>query len=178
MNQDAPATHPAADLLPQVYAELRAIAAARMANQPKDHTLQATALVHEAYLKLQHHPSLLAGDRSRFFHAAAQAMRRILVDHARANARLKRGGGDAKQIPITFSDVAELAAQPDSEQILALDEAIRRLQEQEPQSAEVVKLRFFAGLSVEETAAALGLSERTVKREWQFARAWLYRALE
>jgi RNA polymerase sigma factor (TIGR02999 family) len=165
---------PGADLSTRVYDELRAIARARLASQSPGHTLQATALVHEAYLKLRAHPDLLNGDRALFFHAAANAMRQVLVDHARSHARDKRGGSARQR---TFADVAELAADHDPDEILALDEAVRRLEEQQPQAARVVQLRFFAGLSVEETAQALGLSARTVKREWQYARAWLFRAL-
>src|SRR5205823_4760936 len=140
------------------------------------HTMQATELVHEAYLKLRGHPALAKGngpDRSGFFHAAAEAMRRILIDHARGKARVKRGGGEHKRAAML--DVAELAAEADGEQILALDEAICRLEQQDPDAARVVRLRFFAGLDVAETAEALGVSERTVKREWQYARAWLFR---
>ena len=163
------------DLAGQVYDQLRAIARARLAQQAAGHTLQATALVHEAFLKLQGHPSIMAGDRGRFFQAAAQAMRQILIDHARGRGRLKRGGGARRQ---EFADVAELSAEGDPAEILALDEAVKKLEQEEPQAAKVVQLRFFAGLSVEETAQALGLSERTVQREWQYARAWLYSALE
>ena len=166
---------PVPDLTAQVYEQLRAIAAARLQGQPAGHTLQATALVHEAYLKLQDHPSILGGERARFFHAAAQAMRQVLIDHARGKGRVKRGGGAARR---ELADVAQLAAEDDVDQILALDEALRRLEQQDPAAAQVVKLRFYAGLSVEETAAVLGVSERTVKRDWQFARAWLYRVLE
>ena len=162
------------ELTEQVYQQLRAIARTRLAEQPPGHTLQATALVHETFLKLRDHSSIIAAEPGRFFHAAAQAMRQILVDHARARGRAKRGGGIRRE----FADVAELAESHDQSEILALDEAISRLEEAEPQAAQVVKLRFFAGLTVEETAAALGLSERTVKREWRYARAWRVRALE
>jgi RNA polymerase sigma factor (TIGR02999 family) len=162
------------DLSQQVYDQLRRIARARLAREGPGHTLQATALVNEAYLKLQNHPSVIVGDRALFFRAAANAMRQILIDHARSRGSVKRGGSLRR----TFIDVAELAAEQDAAQILALDEAIARLESQEPQAAQVMKLRFFTGLSVEETAAVLGLSERTVKREWQFARAWLYREME
>jgi len=170
---DAPHHDADGQLLAQVYDQLRAVARARLARESPGHSLQATELVHEAYLKLQHHPSILQADRGRFFGAAAEAMRRILIDHARTKGRAKRGGNRKRSV----SDVAELAAESDPDQILALDEAICRLEKEEPQAAQVVKLRFFAGLSVAETAEVTGLSERTVKREWQFARAWMYRAL-
>ena len=130
-------------------------------------------MVHEVFLKLQQHPALVQLDPGRFFDAAAQAMRRILIDHARARGRAKRGGG-AKR---TFTDLAELAADQDPDEIVALDEAIHRLEQDEPQAARVVKLRFFAGLSVPETARVMELSERTIKREWRYARAWLFHAL-
>jgi RNA polymerase sigma factor (TIGR02999 family) len=160
-------------LLGEVYEQLRNIARQRLASESPGHTLQATALVHEAYLKLQQNSSVFALDRARFVMAAAEAMRRILIDHARTRGRVKRGGG-AKRDP---TDIADLADDADPEQILALDEAICRLEQQDSQAAQVVKLRFFAGLSVEEAARSLGISERTVKRDWQFARAWLFRAM-
>ena len=163
-------------LLAQVYDQLRTIARARLARERVGHSLQATELVHEAFLKLQRHPSLMQADRARFFHAAAEAMRQILIDHARSKGRVKRGGG-MKRTVIDVADVAELAEEQDPDQILALDEAIRRLEGEEPQAAQVLKLRFFTGLSVAETAELMGLSERTVKREWQYARAWMFRAL-
>jgi RNA polymerase sigma factor (TIGR02999 family) len=161
-------------LLSQVYDQLRVIARSRLARERVGHSLQATELVHEAFLKLQKHPSLLHADRARFFNAAAEAMRRILIDHARGKGRLKRGGGMKR----TVADVAELAEDADPDQIMALDEAIARLEKDEPQAAAVLKLRFFTGLSVAETAEVTGLSERTVKREWQYARAWLFRELQ
>lgn len=164
------------DLLAQVYDQLRAIARARLAREAPGHSLQATELVHEAFLKLQRHPSILESDRGKFFGAAAEAMRRILIDHARTKGRIKRGRGIKRSVS-DIADVAQLAAETDPDQILALDEAVHRLEGEEPQAAAVVKLRFFAGLSVAEVAEITGLSERTVKREWQFARAWLYRAL-
>lgn len=160
-------------LLPVVYEQLRAMAQAHVRHERPDHTLQATALVHEAYLRLvgSEHPPW--HHRRHFFHAAAEAMRRILVEHARARGRVKRGGGRVR-VPLTGLN---LAIDHDPDEILALDEAIRRLEEQDPTAAEVLRLRFFAGLSVEETAQALEISERTVKREWAVARAWLFRAL-
>ena len=164
-----------ANLLAQVYEQLRAIARYRIANEAPGHTLQATALVHEAYMKLCLSGSgFQLNDRAQFVIMAAEAMRRVLIDHARGRNRVKRGGGVAKR---TLADVADLAGDQDGDQIMALDEAICRFEQEDPQAAQVVKLRFFAGLSVAETAECLGLSERTVKRDWQFARAWLFRAL-
>ena len=182
MSADSPPPTPAegaqddGQLLAQVYDQLRTIARARLSRERVGHSLQATELVHEAFLKLQRHPSLMLADRARFFHAAAEAMRQILIDHARSKGRIKRGGG-MKRTMSDVADVAELAEEQDPDQILALDEAIRRLEGEEPQAAEVLKLRFFTGLSVAETAELMGLSERTVKREWQYARAWMFRAL-
>jgi RNA polymerase sigma factor (TIGR02999 family) len=161
------------DLLPLVYDHLRALAAARMRSERSDHTLAPTALVHEAYLKLVGNPSLRWNDRVHFFHAAAQAMRRILVDHARAKG-VRRRAVDAKRV---MASLADLVAEDDSEGILALDEALGRLEAVDADAAQVVRLRFFAGLSVEETAEALGCSVRTVMREWAFARAWLFDAM-
>jgi len=163
-------------LLAQVYDQLRAIARARMATERPWHSLQATALVHEAYLKLQNHPSILHADRGRFFQAAAEAMRRILIDRARTRGREKRGGGMKRVVEL--GDVAQLAEDHDSDQVVAVDAAIHRLEQEEPQTARVLKLRFFTGLTIAETAEVLGLSERTIRREWQFARAWLFDALK
>lgn len=160
-------------LVPMVYAELRAMAQAHLRNERPDHSLQATALVHEAYLRLVGDARPTWNDRAHFFHAAAEAMRRILIEHARQRGAVKRGGD---QVKVPLSGV-NLASEQDPEEILALDDAILRLEEQDPTAAEVVRLRFFAGLSVQETALILELSERTVKREWASARAWLYRAL-
>lgn len=160
-------------LVPIVYAELRAMAQAQLRNERPDHTLQATALVHEVYLRLLGDERPAWNHRRHFFHAAAEAMRRILIEHARKRGRVKRGG---KQIRVPLTGL-ELGGDQDPEDLLALDDAIRRLEEQDPTAAEVVRLRFFAGLSVEETAQALELSERTVTREWTVARAWLFRAL-
>ncbi|MCU0689718.1 MAG: ECF-type sigma factor [Phycisphaerales bacterium] len=169
-----------AALLSRVYDQLHAIAAARMRSERVDHTLQATALVHEAYARLVGDVRLGQVDRAGFFAVAAQAMQRILVEHARARGRVKRGGGMGeaaarRKIPL---DVVDLAAEDDPEQILALDDLVRRLGEYDASAAAVVRLRFYAGLSVEQTAEALGISERTVKREWAFARAWLAGQIE
>jgi RNA polymerase sigma factor (TIGR02999 family) len=163
----------AGQLFPIVYDRLRRIAGARMANERSDHTLQATALVHEAYLKLVGDRSVPWQSRAHFFGVAAEAMRQILLDHARAHGRVKRGGRHSR-VPLGLADLAEHA---DPTEILSLDEAICRLQEQDPAMARVVQLRFFAGLSIDETAGALGTSPATVKRQWEFARTWLFREL-
>jgi RNA polymerase sigma factor (TIGR02999 family) len=162
------------ELLQCVYQQLRAIAQRRMASERPGHTLQATALVHEAYVRLLGDHEVTWRDRSHFYLAAAEAMRRILVDHARRRGREKRGGNRTR-VPLS---VCDLAAADDPQQILALDDALQRLQGVDAHAAELVRLRFFAGLSIEETAAALGVSERTVKHEWTYARARLFRFLE
>jgi RNA polymerase sigma-70 factor (ECF subfamily) len=160
-------------LIDLVYSELSGIARARLRTERPDHSLDASALVHEAYLRLLAGDYPTWNDRQHFFRAAAEAMRRVLIEHARARVRAKRGGKKV-QVPLTGLD---LAAEPDPTELLALDDAIRRLREQDRRAAEIVELRFFGGLSVEETAQALDVSERTVKREWAVARAWLYDAL-
>ncbi len=163
-------------LLPLVYEQLRQLARQRMAAERAGHTLQATALVHEAYLRIAGQSGRGPGFASigHFYNAAAEAMRRILIEHARARAADKRGG-DVKRL--SFTTVLDLAATPDPTEILAFDDALLRLENQAADAAAVVRLRFYAGLSVEQTADALGMSPRTVNREWQFARAWLYREL-
>jgi RNA polymerase sigma factor (TIGR02999 family) len=160
-------------LFPLVYDELRTLARAQLRNERPDHTLQPTALVHEAWLRLLGSSKPAWNDRPHFFRAAAEAMRRILIDHARKRTRDKRGG---RQVRVELDDV-HAAPADDQDRLLALDDAFRRLEKQDPGAADVVRLRFYAGLSVAETAHATGLSERTVKREWAFARAWLYQAL-
>lgn len=164
-----------AALFPAVYEDLRRIAARHLAAERKDHTLQPTALVHEAYLRLLGNQPLGWRGRAQFYGAAAEAMRRILIDHARGKGRQRRGGGQRVRLPL---DAAELAQAENAEEILSVDEAIRRLEDQDPRMAEIVKLRFFAGLSYEETAETLGVTERTVYREWQLARAWLQQRLD
>jgi len=163
----------AAELLPLVYDELRQLAAARMADEKPGQTLQATALVHEAYLRLTGDDEIAWENRAHFFGAAARAMQRILVEHARARGREKRVGGRQRQ-PLS---VVDLAVDADLEQVLAVQSAVEKLEAQDPRLAEIVRLRFYAGLGVEETAQALGLSERTVRRDWTVARAWLIREL-
>jgi RNA polymerase sigma-70 factor (ECF subfamily) len=160
-------------LLPLVYDELRIIARGRLHHERQGHSLQATALVHEAYIRMLAGDGPSWNDRGHFFSAAAEAMRRILIDHARKRGRDKRGGG---RIQVTLGDVEGVAGLP-FEDLLALDDAIQRLEGQDPRMAEIVRLRFFAGLSVEETAKALEVSERTVKRDWAVARAWLFEAM-
>jgi RNA polymerase sigma factor (TIGR02999 family) len=161
-------------LLPLVYDQLRMIAQKRMSSERANHTLQATALVHEAYLKLIGDKEIAWENRAHFFATAAEAMRRILIDHARKHGSEKRGGGKPKA-PIS---VVDLAAENDPDQILALDDAMTKLEAEDPRSAMVVRLRFYGGLSVEETADAMNVSPRTVMREWAFARARLYQLLE
>ncbi|MEZ5330324.1 MAG: sigma-70 family RNA polymerase sigma factor [Verrucomicrobiales bacterium] len=164
------------ELVSAVYEQLRKIAQVRMNAERPDHTLQATALVHEAYLRLERDlGGALIRNRSDFFGAAAEAMRRILIDHARRRGSLKRGGGWRK-VPI--QNVADLAETADPDQILAVDEAYQILTVEQPLFAEVVRLRFFGGLSVEETAEVLGISPPTVKRRWRLARAMLHDIFE
>jgi RNA polymerase sigma factor (TIGR02999 family) len=162
----------ASEVLPLVYDELRSLARRRMAQERVGHTMGATALVHEAYMRLA--GPMRFANRGHFFAAEAEAMRRILIDHARTRGRTKRGGG-AKRMPLS---VLDLAACPEAGEILAFDEAISRLEKESPAAASVVRLRFYAGLSIDETAEALDISPRTVDREWTYARAWLYGALE
>lgn len=165
----------AADLLPLVYAELRRLAGHRMKSEAAGQTLQPTALVHEAYVRLVGTEDVPQWDsRGHFFAAAAEAMRRILIENARRRQSLKRGGDRGRfevaedDAIIEFSDIDEL---------LDLDAALTKLAQCEPDMAKLVELRYFAGLSVEESAKALGVSPRTVKRNWAFARAWLGREL-
>jgi RNA polymerase sigma factor (TIGR02999 family) len=157
----------AADLLPLVYDELRKLAAARMAAENPGHTLDATGLVHEAYLRLigdQHFEG-----RGHFFAAAAEAMRRVLVNHARERNRLKRGGGRKR---VDLDRLTGAAAATDQD-LLELDDALNRLMSEFPVAAELVKLRFFAGMTLGDAAEALGMPRRTADRHWAFARAWL-----
>jgi RNA polymerase sigma factor (TIGR02999 family) len=157
-----------------LYAELREIARREMAAERADHTLQPTALVHEAYLRLIGGESGSFEDREHFFAAAATAIRRVLVDHARNRAREKRGGGFER---VSLDEVDPAAPIP-PEGLLALDDALARLAGFDPLKARIVELRFFAGLKVEELARVLGASESTVRREWRMARAWLHGELD
>ena len=162
-------------LLEAVYDQLRKIAQQRMQDEKPGHTLQATALVHEAYLRLvRNNEKLQWSSRAQFYVAAAQAMQRILIEHARKKKRLKRGGD---RQPVA-SSVVDLAGDENLEDVVALHEAIDRLEAEDPRAALVTRLRFYAGLTVQETAKAMKVSERTVMREWVYARAWLRDALQ
>lgn len=156
------------------YEELRRIAASMGRDLPPGATLQPTALVHEAYLRLSREPGRLWENRRHFFGAAAQAMREIIIENHRRRGRAKRGGGMGR-VPL---DDVDLAIEPPAGDVLAVDEAIERLDRQDPRLGEMVRLRYFAGLSIEETANVLGLSVSTVKRDWRFARAWLAAAMD
>ena len=164
----------AEELLPLVYNELRQLAAARMNQEASGQTLQATALVHEAWLRL-----VGAGDRewqnrAHFFGAAAEAMRRILVDNARRKSRLKRGGD---QLRVDIEDLDLVATSPD-EKILLMDEALEKLRTEDPEKARIVVMKFFGGLTNQEVAENLGVTERTVERQWAFAKAWLFQSIQ
>jgi len=164
----------ASQLLPLVYDELRQMAAQRLALETPGQTLDATALVHEAYLRLVGgHPEQPWNGRGHFFAAAAEAMRRILIENARRKRRIRHGGDRERRV----LDDANLAAEAADDRLLAVDEALGRLAEEEEKVAEVVKLRYFVGLTIEETADVLGISVRTANRHWAYARAWLYQQL-
>ena len=162
------------ELSPLIYQHLRAIAAQRMAGEPAGHTLQPTALVHEAYARLVGGPALSGEQRGCFFAAASEAMRRVLIDHARKRRSQKRGGGRAR-LPL---DLVDLADAQDLDAIVDLDAALTQLATEDPRAARVVELSFYGGLGTEEVADALGISVRTVRRELAFARARLLQLLE
>jgi RNA polymerase sigma factor (TIGR02999 family) len=166
--------HAADQLLPLVYDELRKLAAAKLSQEKAGQTLTATALVHEVYLRL------VGGEanshwhnRGHFFAAAAEAMRRILINRARDKKRLKRGGG-RRRIDL---DHIELALETDDEELIALDEALERLEREDKLAGQLIKLRFFAGLTVKQAAESLGIAQRTAERQWTYARAWLFHHL-
>ena len=163
-------------LFPLVYDELRQLAAAKMARERPGHTLQATALVHEAWLRLGGEVNVEWDSRGHFFSAAAEAMRRILVDHARRRLAARRGGA-AEHVDIDGLEIAGGAAQTDDE-LLAVNEALDKLAAVAPERAELVKLRYFGGLTMPEAAATQGVSLATAERHWTFARAWLHRELK
>jgi RNA polymerase sigma-70 factor (ECF subfamily) len=163
-----------AKLIPLVYEELRRMARRYMRQEPPDHTLQATALIHEAYLRLVEQKETNWQSRAHFFAVAAQLMRRILVDHARACETTKRGGA-AERVPL---EEESLAWSPEkSSELIALDESLNRLAQLSPRQSQIVEMRFFGGLTVEETAEVLQITPRTVNRDWSVARAWLYREI-
>jgi len=164
----------ASKLIPVVYAELRRLAGSYMRRERSDHTLQATALVHEAYLKLVEQRAVNWQSRAHFFGVAAQLMRRILIDYARGHTRQKRGGEQHK----VSLDEAFVFSDQRADELLAVDDSLNRLAEIDPRQARVVELRFFGGLSVEEAAEALAVSPKTVKRDWSVAKAWLYADLK
>lgn len=167
---DTPA---AGELLPIVYEELRCLAAHKMAGEASGHTLQPTALVHEAWLRLVGSKEQNWQNRSHFFGAAAEAMRRILVDHARRKQSLKRGGGAVLE---EMNEAALVLTSPPDE-ILAINEALDNLASHDPQAAELVKLRYFVGLTMEEAALTLGLGKRSAESLWTYARVWLHREI-
>ena len=164
----------AAQLLPLVYDELRKLAAQKLANELPGQTLQPTALVHEAWLRLGGKPDAKFANQAHFFAAAAEAMRRILVENARRKQRVKHGGGQQR----VELDTLDVAITSDADHLLAVDEALDKLAAQDAPAADLIKLRFFAGLPNSEAAQLLGLPERTAKRTWAYARAWLYEELK
>jgi RNA polymerase sigma factor (TIGR02999 family) len=161
------------ELLPLVYDELRRLAAARMAQEAAGQTLQPTALVHEAWLRMVKDGERNWQNRAHFFGAAAEAMRRILIENARRKSRLKRGGDQAR-IDI---EQLELAATTPDDKVLLIDDALERLQTEDPEKARIVVLKFFGGLTNQEVAENLGVTERTIERQWAFAKAWLFRSI-
>jgi len=165
---------PASQLLTLVYEELRRVARAKMAQEAPGQTLQATALVHEAWLRLTGDERRHWNDRTHFFAAAAEAMRRILVDNARRKRAARHGGGQQR---VDMPDIASAAVE-DDDKVLVVDEALEKFAALDPQKAELVKLRYFVGMTLEEAADALGVSERTAKRYWAFARAWLHEEIK
>lgn len=175
---DAGDLQAAEQLLPLVYGELRRLAARRLAGEGPGHTLQPTALVHEAYLKLVgSDPQAPWNGRVHFFAAAAEAMRRILIDHARRKHRARRGGGKKRVGLSDIDDIEIVAERGDADELLALDEALTQLAAADPRRAELVRLRYFAGLTLEQAAELLGISRATADRHWAFARAWLFDAM-
>jgi RNA polymerase sigma factor (TIGR02999 family) len=173
---DAAAGRPnaARDLLPLVYRSLRELAERQMGGERKAHTLQATALVHEAYLRLVGNSDVDWDSRAHFYGAAAEAMRRILIEHARRVGAKKRGADHKREI----ANVADLAHEDTVGDAVAIDEGIEALRKEDPRAASVIHLRFYTGLSIDETAAALDIAPSTVDRDWRYARAWLLRYLQ
>jgi RNA polymerase sigma-70 factor, ECF subfamily len=162
-------------VLPLVYDELRALARAQLRREDAGHTLGATALVHEAYLRLAGGEEIAPDDRRHFFAIAARAMRRVLIDHARGRNCAKRGAGD---VALQLSQVEEFLQQADNDEAAALDEALERLSQANPRAAQVIEYHFFAGFTLQETADALAVSVKTVQRDWMVGRAWLASEIE
>jgi RNA polymerase sigma factor (TIGR02999 family) len=166
--------HTSEDLIPLVYDELRRLAAVRLANEAAGQTLQPTALVHEAWVRLVENNAQTWQNRAHFFAAAAEAMRRILIDRARRKSRIKHGGGQ-ERVDIEKIDLAD--SLPD-ERILLVDEALERLKAEDPETAQIVILKFFGGLTNEEIVAITGKSDRTIRRQWDYAKAWLFKCIQ
>lgn len=163
------------DLFPLIYDELKGVARAQLAGEQTGHTLGPTALVHEAYMNLARRTRLRPEDRTHFLNVAAQTMRRVLIDHARARKRIKRGAGET---PVLLEEVHAVMTDQAADELVALDDALDRLALANPRAAQVVERRFFAGLSLEETAEVLGVSSKTVQRDWLVARAWLRKEID
>lgn len=163
------------DLFPLIYEELKGVARAQLAGEQTGHTLGPTALVHEAYMNLARRTQLQPEDRSHFLNVAAQTMRRVLIDHARARKRLKRGSGE---LPVLLEEIHAVMTETSADELVALDDALERLAQVNERAALVVERRFFAGLTLEETAAGLGVSLKTVQRDWLVARAWLRKEID
>jgi RNA polymerase sigma-70 factor (ECF subfamily) len=176
-NSEGHVQTPVHESLHELYEQLRGIARVQMSSERADHTLQATALVHEAFLRLQKRVTLSREDRTLWLAAAAEEMRRILIDHARARSAVKRGGGRPKS-GVDVASLAELVACDEPSRVVALDQAFSRLEGVDARAADVVRLRFYLGLSVDETAEGLSISRRSVLRDWEFARAFLFAAVE
>lgn len=162
-------------LFPLLYDELKIVAQAQLAREATGHTLGPTALVHEAYVRLADRERLAPEDRHHFFAIAAQVMRRILIDHARARKRLKRGAG---QVAVSLDEIQGLMTDSAADELVALDDALDRLAAANPRAAQVVEWRFFGGLTLEQTAGSLGVSLKTVQRDWLLARAWLRKEID
>ena len=167
-------SHASEELLPLVYEELRKLASARMAQEMSGHTLQPTALVHEAWLRMVDDGNRKWQNRAHFFGAAAEAMRRILIENARRKSRLKRGGG---QMRLDIDELDLAAASPD-DRVLLIDEALEQFKAEDPERAKIVMLKFFGGLTNQEVAESLEVTERTVERQWAYAKAWLYEKIK
>jgi RNA polymerase sigma factor (TIGR02999 family) len=162
------------ELIPLVYDELRRMAAVRLATEPAGQTLQPTALVHEAWMRLMGGQAQTWENRAHFFAAAAEAMRRIMIESARRKSRIKHGGGQVR-VNIETIDIAD--ALPD-EKVLLVDEALEQLEKEDPETAQIVKLRFFGGLNNDEIAKITGINGRTIRRQWDYAKAWLFKRMQ